>query len=199
MLARLSVPEDLKATAPRCAPKESFYVITTNTDRLSRAALDAFKRRKLYAYNPRMSSLVEMHGNIFVVSCTACDYSAENRSNPLVPALGPHEDDDNGADYWLSRQISEKDLPRCPECGALARPGVVWPEETSPRLQEINKLVAKADLIVVVGTSLGVSLLNNSRFSCSVFLAVTSSVTLCGSQTKTKVQDRCFYLEAIRE
>jgi len=38
-------------------------------------------------------------------------------------------------------------------CGALARPGVVWFDEKPYKLDEINSLVYKADLCLVIGTS----------------------------------------------
>ena len=49
--------------------------------------------------------------------------------------------------------IPLKELPRCPACHALARPGVVWFGETPYQLSEINCLVFKADMCLVVGTS----------------------------------------------
>ncbi|KAL1667454.1 DHS-like NAD/FAD-binding domain-containing protein, partial [Schizophyllum commune] len=56
------------------------------------------------------------------------------------------------------RQITEippSNLPRCKKCGGLARPGVVWFGELEMPyfLDEINSLVFKADMCLVVGTS----------------------------------------------
>lgn len=51
------------------------------------------------------------------------------------------------------KSIPEKELPHCRQCGKLARPGVVWFDEKSERLDEINNLVHRADLCLVVGTS----------------------------------------------
>ncbi|KAG8816585.1 hypothetical protein FRC17_000268, partial [Serendipita sp. 399] len=44
-------------------------------------------------------------------------------------------------------------LPQCGKCGSLTRPGVVWFGEGIPLLPKIDKIVKKADLCLVVGTS----------------------------------------------
>jgi NAD-dependent deacetylase len=46
--------------------------------------------------------IVQIHGDIFITRCCRCDFSRNER------------DRDVGG------------LPKCPECGALMRPGVVW-------------------------------------------------------------------------
>jgi NAD-dependent deacetylase sirtuin 5 len=99
-----------------------------------------------------------MHGKIFEVRCTSsdCTWSTEDFSSPLCPALGNASDqldDIKGSLENESIAIPEKDLPHCPECGSLARPGVVWFGETPRFLSEINLMVFQADLCLVVGTS----------------------------------------------
>ena len=54
--------------------------------------------------------------------------------------------------------LSEDDLPHCPKCGHLLRPGVVWFGEALPArtMNEIDAFIEKADkidLILVIGTS----------------------------------------------
>ncbi|KAF8076155.1 hypothetical protein FPV67DRAFT_400344 [Lyophyllum atratum] len=53
----------------------------------------------------------------------------------------------------LCRSKPVADLPCCSRCGALAHPVVVWSEEIPVHLYVIEKLVDKADLCLVVGTS----------------------------------------------
>lgn len=50
---------------------------------------------------------------------------------------------------------SEETLPRCPDCGALLRPGVVWfGEALDPEvMDEAFQVAGRADVCVVVGTS----------------------------------------------
>jgi len=81
---------------------------------------------------------------------------------PLCPALG--EADRRHADVIAAGrsenelQIPTEELPKCAECGSLARPGVVWFGEEIPLLQKIDMLVEQADLCLVVGTSATVRL-----------------------------------------
>ncbi len=82
------------------------------------------------------SRIIELHGNIWRVRCTnpACGYKGALEKPPsIVP-------------------------PRCPRCGSLLRPDVVWFGEPLPRhaWREAVEEAAKADLIIVVGTSGGV-------------------------------------------
>lgn len=76
--------------------------------------------------------ILHLHGDIWQVRCTRCDYEAENRQAPfdLLP-------------------------PVCPRCGALLRPGVVWFGEPldGMTLSRATRAFAEADIALVVGTS----------------------------------------------
>ena len=78
-------------------------------------------------------AVVELHGNLWRLRCTRdCHRPWEDRSVPLqaIP-------------------------PRCPECGALARPDVVWFGESLPEEALMAALTAarRCQLMLVVGTS----------------------------------------------
>ncbi|KZT24776.1 DHS-like NAD/FAD-binding domain-containing protein [Neolentinus lepideus HHB14362 ss-1] len=162
IIAKMSVPSYLKKVAPAA---KTFHLVTQNVDRLSVAALDSLTER-LASESVSASDgpgkratfpncILEMHGRIYDVKCTACDYCAEDRTDPLSPALGTA--DALFTDYHDagSREVNipAEDLPRCPACGALARPGVVWFGEKPYHLDEINSIVYKADMCLVIGTS----------------------------------------------
>ncbi len=78
---------------------------------------------------------LELHGSLFQVKCTACDYRAEHR-----------EAIDAG---------DRSSLPHCPECAALLRPGVVWFGEALDErvLTRAFQAAESADVCLVVGTS----------------------------------------------
>jgi NAD-dependent deacetylase len=94
-----------------------FWLITQNVDGLHRAA--------------GSTKLSEIHGNIWMVRCTACAAVTENHQVPLPL------------------------LPHCGQCGGLLRPHIVWFGES---LQEedlarcANQLQA-CDVLLVIGTS----------------------------------------------
>jgi NAD-dependent deacetylase len=78
-------------------------------------------------------SVVELHGNIWGLRCTkGCRPNWEDRSVPLV-------------------QLP----PRCPDCGALARPDVVWFGESLSQaaLKAARTASEHCQLMLVVGTS----------------------------------------------
>ena len=155
----MSVPAYLKKVAPSA---KSFHLVTQNVDRLSvmalQSAVDDLARKLPDAPRERLvypNSILEMHGRIYDVKCTECDYCREDRSDPLFPALGAA--DASFQDYHDagSRRVDIPldELPKCPTCGALARPGVVWFGEKPYHLDEINSIVYKADMCLVIGTS----------------------------------------------
>jgi NAD-dependent deacetylase len=77
--------------------------------------------------------LVELHGNIWRMRCTkACRHPWEDRAVPL-PAMPP----------------------RCPACGGLARPDVVWYGESLPgrALDAAFAAAQNCQMMLVIGTS----------------------------------------------
>lgn len=134
-------PEELARVAP-CA--QTFRLITQNVDNLSIRALPSSTPISAYP--------IEMHGNIFRVMCTECDLVALNFDSPICQGIAGTEA--LFKDGEPEPQIELEDLPRCQECGALLRPGVVWFGEAVEHLDEINEMVEElCDLILVVGTS----------------------------------------------
>ncbi|KAI0784493.1 DHS-like NAD/FAD-binding domain-containing protein [Abortiporus biennis] len=158
LLAHLSIPSFLRKVAPAA---KTFNLITQNVDRLSIRAAETIATEQASQLHLKKidriktNNIIEMHGRLFDVKCTSCDHSYEDLSNPLCPALGAA--DEQFANYHDAGSkdidISETELPRCPKCGALARPGVVWFGEKPLMLDEINQLVFKADMCLVIGTS----------------------------------------------
>ncbi len=96
----------------------SFVLITQNVDGLHRRA--------------GSKNVLELHGNIWEVRCTAEQTVSPLHQHPL-PEIPP----------------------RCPACGALLRPNVVWFGEALPieTIEQAFAAAASAELMVVIGTS----------------------------------------------
>ena len=94
-----------------------FWLITQNVDGLHRAA----GSRKLS----------EIHGNIWMVRCTKCRGTFENREVPI------------------------KILPTCTTCQGLLRPHIVWFGESLAEedLQRSYEALQSSDLCLIIGTS----------------------------------------------
>ncbi len=75
-------------------------------------------------------SVLEVHGSIWSLRCTEC------------------------ARKWLDHSVPLRLPPRC-ECGAIARPGVVWFGENLPPniWNAAEEAVESCDVLLVVGTS----------------------------------------------
>jgi len=155
IIAALSVKETLRQICPSA---EFFTLVTQNIDGLSRRALDRLtgtlaSKEAFKEVTPEPQSIVEMHGRLFDTICKECDHTEGNHNHPICAAL-------KGTEVIVERQEQEpaiplSDLPRCtqPNCGGLLRPGVVWFGEVPHHLEEIDEIVQKADLAIVVGTS----------------------------------------------
>ncbi|MEM0499865.1 MAG: NAD-dependent protein deacetylase [Candidatus Korarchaeota archaeon] len=76
-------------------------------------------------------NLIKLHGDILIARCISCNYKERLSESP--------------------RNIP----PRCPVCGGLLRPDVVWFGEPLPtkELKAATEAARKADVILVVGTS----------------------------------------------
>lgn len=97
--------------------RPDFWLITQNVDGLHRLA--------------GSSKLSEIHGNIWMVRCTACDAVTENHQVPLSL------------------------LPYCGLCGGLLRPHIVWFGESlrEEDLARCAKQLNNCDVLLVIGTS----------------------------------------------
>jgi NAD-dependent deacetylase len=77
--------------------------------------------------------MVQIHGDIFMTRCSRCDFKRHE-----------HEHDDGN-------------LPKCPECGALMRPGVVWFGEQldTAKIDTVENFVTggDCDAVIVAGTT----------------------------------------------
>jgi NAD-dependent deacetylase len=93
-----------------------FALITQNVDGLHHAA--------------GSKNVIRLHGDIWTVRCTECDFEEENR-NPLTH------------------------LPPSCECGALLRPGVVWFGEmlSEGPIERATTAILQSHVFLVVGTS----------------------------------------------
>jgi len=94
-----------------------FWLITQNVDGLHRSA--------------GSEKLSEIHGNIWMVRCTACGRIEENRDVP-IPLL-----------------------PSCRQCGGLLRPHIVWFGESLGHedLTRSTAALEQCDVLLVIGTS----------------------------------------------
>jgi NAD-dependent deacetylase len=81
------------------------------------------------------ASLVELHGALFRVRCTTCAWRSEHTG--AIDAT------------------SNETLPKCLQCGALARPDIVWfGEALEPaNIERSFAEASSADVCLVVGTS----------------------------------------------
>jgi NAD-dependent deacetylase len=78
--------------------------------------------------------MVQIHGDIFMTRCSRCEFRRYE-----------HEQEQDGGS-----------LPKCPECGALMRPGVVWFGEQLDlaKINTVENFVTDGDcdLVIVAGT-----------------------------------------------
>jgi NAD-dependent deacetylase len=77
--------------------------------------------------------IVPIHGDIFITKCTRCAFSRR----------------DTAAD--------SPEVPRCPHCGGMMRPGVVWfGEELNPReVERMERFLSRnpCEVVLVIGTT----------------------------------------------
>lgn len=106
-------------------------IATQNVDGLHRLAADALPDPAAR----RAARPIELHGSLADARCTRCEHRG--------PLAGPVDATSVGT------------LPRCPACGALLRPAVVWFGESldAETLDGAWDAASGADVCLVVGTS----------------------------------------------
>ena len=106
-------------------------IVTQNVDGLHEQAA----REAAAGSDPSSALPLELHGSIFRVRCTSCTYGISHR-DPI-------------------NTETQEDLPRCPVCSSLLRPGVVWFGESldSEVLSEAFRVAQASQVCLVVGTS----------------------------------------------
>lgn len=110
--------------------------------------------------NHPAANLQPVHGSLFDIRCTnkKCTYVSDgDLTDPIVPALAIADDQDISSTSFPLKIIARSDLPHCPECQSLLRPGVVWFGEPlpMPAIDRIHNWLdrGKIDLMLVIGTS----------------------------------------------
>ena len=126
-----------------------FTLITQNVDNLHIRAGSSLHRT------------FQIHGNIFFMRCAAeCTFNL----HPVRPEL---KDKAKGEDLTPA----DRDLLKCPDCGKLARPHVLWFDEIYNEhhyhYQSSLNAAAETSLLIVVGTSGATNLPNQVVWSVS--------------------------------
>jgi NAD-dependent deacetylase len=125
---------------------DEFLLVTQNVDDLHARAGVAKEK------------MVQIHGDIFVTRCSRCAFVDSGRGGspepPAPDAIYPHSTRLRSIAPTLGNDI---DVPKCPRCDGLVRPGVVWFGEQLPwnELQRIENYFDRGscDLVIVAGTT----------------------------------------------
>ena len=81
--------------------------------------------------------IVKIHGDAWQMRCLECEEVFDTR------------------DFDFPEEFTEQTLPRCPDCGSLCRPNIVWFGEYVPRDAMMASISSssRCDLMLIVGTS----------------------------------------------
>jgi NAD-dependent SIR2 family protein deacetylase len=107
-------------------------------------------------------NVIDLHGRLDTVRCMQCAHTLPRAGlqellladNPAWVEAPVHVAPDGDVD--IERDFSQFVVPDCPECGGILKPDVVFFGEHVPqeRVARAFAGVAKADALLVVGTSL---------------------------------------------
>ncbi len=145
LIARAKPNPGHSAVAEMEAFFPEFLLITQNVDGLHKVA----GSRKL----------VELHGNIFEGKCRECGKKFGEqefaRLFPLADRGWLKTVEDAEFESRVLKGLKFEELPKCPVCGSLVGPGVVWFGESLPEdaLERAFSFAENCDVFFSVGTS----------------------------------------------
>lgn len=103
--------------------------------------------------------IIQIHGDIFLTRCSQCDFEFSDRDGSpeppgsrLTPAAAARLESirSPSADKHVA-------VPRCPECGELMRPGVVWFGEhlDTRKIERVDRYLGQhsCEVVIVAGTT----------------------------------------------
>jgi NAD-dependent deacetylase len=125
---------------------DEFLLVTQNVD-------DLHERAGL-----AKAEMVQIHGDIFVTKCSRCDFSYAGRDgSPEPPAARLDQPESGRLRSIAPTSENVASLPRCPECDALMRLGVVWFGEPLPLrdTQRVENYLQRdsCGVVIVAGTT----------------------------------------------
>ena len=135
-----------QAIAKLAEHEDEFLLVTQNVDDLHERAGVA------------KAEMVQIHGDIFATKCSCCDFSYAGRDgSPEPPDAHACEPESGRLRSIAPTSENNSNLPRCPDCGALMRPGVVWFGEPLP-LRETERVEYylqrdSCGVVIVAGTT----------------------------------------------
>lgn len=136
-----------------------------------RGLLEAVVTQNIDTLHSRAGSreVVEVHGSIRSAQCQAC-----LRAEPADDVLA---------------QLETRDLPTCPRCGEVLKPGVVLFGELLPAgaLERATQLARGARLLLVVGSSLEVWPVAGLPLEAQAFAVVNRGPTALDDRALLKV------------
>lgn len=142
--ARPNAAHEAIAQLARCT--DEFLLVTQNVDDLhARAGVPPDR-------------MVQIHGDIFVTRCSRCNFSERGwGGSPEPPESLPIKSKSGRLRSIAPTSEKNVDLPRCPECNAFMRPGVVWFGEQLPwnELERVEEFLVNGscDFVIVAGTT----------------------------------------------
>lgn len=101
--------------------------------------------------------LVEFYGSWFTEKCTSffCNFKRNNYNDPITPSLDTSKY--SNPDVQLPKITAIDELPTCPICHSLLRPGVLFFGEPLPLslIDKVDEFMINnpVDLLLVIGTS----------------------------------------------
>ena len=121
-----------EAIARLAATAGEFLLVTQNVD-------DLHVRAKWQGTHLLPEKMVQIHGDIFVTRCSGCEFSYTEEE--------PEK----------AKEREQERTPKCPDCGALMRPGVVWFGEQlgSREIEQVEGYLDQGpcDAVIVAGTT----------------------------------------------
>lgn len=158
------------------------------------------RRKQLLNCNPNEGHLVlremEKHFDVEIITQNVDDLHERAGSTQILHLHGELKKARSTVDENLVYEMSDWELTPESKCekGSRLRPHIVWFGEAVPAISVASEIVSKADILVIVGTSMNVypaaGLIDYTPSNCPIYIIDPNEVNMSSYGNRTFIKEK---------
>jgi len=158
------------------------------------------RRKQLLNSKPNMGHLIlydlEEHFDVEIITQNVDDLHERAGSSKILHLHGELKKARSTMDPSLVYNLDDWELTAESKCakGSRLRPHIVWFGEAVPEIENAANIVSKADILVIVGTSMNVypaaGLIDNTPPNCPIYIIDPNEINMSSYGNRTFIKEK---------